>query len=81
MPIIAHTLVITGYTAVAGGLAAAAILMISLDGWTALAAASLSGFAGIYAGVMALGFAANLRILSAMLDRRNEERQTLSSQP
>jgi hypothetical protein len=81
MPVIARTLAITGYAAIVGGLAAAAMLTVSLDGWAALAAALLSGFAGIYAGVMALGFAANLRILSAMLDRRNEERQRLSSQP
>ncbi|WP_158044824.1 hypothetical protein [Skermanella pratensis] len=47
-------------------------LALSLDGWTAVGAALLSGFAGIYAGAMALGFAANLRILSAMLDRQTE---------
>ena len=81
MPVIARTLAITGYAAIVGGLAAPAMLAVSLDGWAALAAASLSDFAGIYAGVMALGFAANLRILSAMLDRRNKERQRLSSQP
>ncbi|UEM01825.1 hypothetical protein JL101_017670 [Skermanella rosea] len=72
MPAIARTLAIIGYAAVGGGLVTAAGLALSLDGWMAIGAALLSGFAGIYAGAMALGFAANLRILSALLDRQTE---------
>jgi hypothetical protein len=43
------------------------------------AAALLSGFISVYAGVMATGFAATLPILSAMLDRQKQSSSRHSS--
>ena len=60
---------LAGWAASAGGLLAAALLLSWGDGRCGAVVAAVVFGAGVAAGLMLMGFAANLRLISALLER------------
>jgi hypothetical protein len=65
-------LTLAGWACMAGGVAlAGAAFLLPASPWPAALLAAAAVGAGVVAGLMLLGFAANLRLIAALLDQRD----------
>ncbi|HEY0832680.1 MAG TPA: hypothetical protein VGE72_02125 [Azospirillum sp.] len=68
LPLLLRVLDLAGWACIAGG-AMLAVLFFVAGGWPALAVALAALGAGVVAGLVLIGFAANLRLIATLLER------------